>query len=467
LKLYCDNTALLIDGHLKLVPALLTIEGSYIQSVQTEKQVLKELPSDTIQLSDKMLTPSFINPHTHLAMSFFRAIDTSASAAGNMVKDLYFKLEKKLSAEDVRAFTRMGAYEAMSFGVGTVWDHYYHGESVAQALCDVGLTGVVAPTLQDLEGPAKDAWEREWSHTEHIHKSKILSKKGVFAALGPHATDTVSTQLWEKIQREASQQKLPMHLHLAQSRDEFHKRLSVENLTPTQFLSRMHIFDTQTSLVLAHGIYLRDDDLKRLASHPNANLVFCPFSQMIFEFPANILRWEEHGLRWLIATDTVGSNDSMNVQKELRAVSGFPMQALSYSESYQKFMFNQQSLEKLSLERVALWKTTNALRDPNTLLAKVWHQAGELHPLFKVGRIAPQYFANLIVWDLDHPTFWPSKNLRALCFNDSTSAIHNLLLGGRWMGKDASFAQSLRHSSDYLDSLKEAKERLKSLLRNI
>lgn len=467
MKLFCERTALVVNKKIELRPALISIKGSQIESVQEWRKEESELPANTVVLKNKMLTPAFINAHTHLAMSFFRGIDLGASAGGNMVTDFFFKVESKLSAEDVRAFTRMGAYEALLFGVGTVWDHYYHGEAVAQGLCDVGLTGVVAPTLQDLEGPGKDVWEREWHNTENIHNSKEFAKRGIVAAWGPHATDTVSAKLWKKIQEAATKNPMPIHFHLAQSREEFHKRMASENLTPVKFLARTGIFDIKSPLVLAHGVYLRDDDMSLLAQHSNSNLVFCPFSQMIFDFPANVMEWERHNLNWLIATDTVASNDSMNVQKELRTVSGFPMQALSYSQSYKKFSKEHSTLEELCTERDSIWKKSEHFRDPSFLLSKVWHKAGTLHPQLKVGSIAPDAFANLIVWDLDHPTFWPAKNLRALCFNDSTSAIYNMMIGGKWMSKDASFTESICASSEYKSSLKEAKERLSIILKSL
>lgn len=467
MKLYCEHTVLPNGDQIQIKAALLTIEGTQIQSVQEWDSPLKDLPKDTVHLKDKMLSPAFVNAHTHLSMSFFRSIDSSSAAGGNMVTDLFFKLERKMSADDVRAFSRMGAYECLNFGIGTVWDHYYHGEAIAKALCDTGLTGVIAPTLQDLEGPAKDAWEREWAHTQSIHSSQEFSKQGVVAAWGPHATDTVSANLMKKIQEQASKDQIPIHMHLAQCREEYYKRMASENLSPVTFLKRMHIFDTKTPLVFAHGLYLRDEDLDILSKHPQSHLVSCPSSQMIFDFPAPLTVWESRKIQWLVGTDTVASNDSMNLQKELRMISGFPLQELSYSENYRKFREEHSSLEDFASQREKIWKKSKVFRDPSYLLNKVWNKAGSLHPKLKVGVIAPKSFANLVVWDLDHPSFWPAKNLRALAFNDSTSAIHNMLMGGKWVSKDGAFAEGLRNSTSYKEALKEAKERLNFLLKSL
>ena len=153
---------------------------------------------EVLDLGQHLLTPTFVNGHTHLSMSAFRGIGLDAMA-GNIVEDLYFKLESNLSAEDVRAFTRMGAYDALLSGVGTVWDHYYYGHAVADALVDVGLTGIVGPTLQDIGGPGVQQLSEQLDATIQIAESETYQKQGIVAALAPHATDTVSDALWGQI----------------------------------------------------------------------------------------------------------------------------------------------------------------------------------------------------------------------------------------------------------------------------
>ncbi|MBI2603519.1 MAG: amidohydrolase family protein [Deltaproteobacteria bacterium] len=464
MKLYCEHTALLQpDGKWGLYPALVEIDHAHIRAVT--KGSSKELPDDTINLKGKMLTPAFVNAHTHLAMNFFRALSIGESASGNMVTDFYFQVESRLAPEDVRAFARMGAYESLLFGVGFVWDHYYHGEALAQALEDVGLSGVVAPTLQDLQGPGAEHWEREWRNTEAVASSRHLAEKGIVAAWGPHATDTVSPSLWKMIRETGSG--LPFHAHLAQSREEFQSIWSREQCSPLQFLARLGMFSEERPAMLAHGIYLHDRDLSFLASQPNASLVSCPFSQIIFDFPANICEWERKKIAWAVATDCTPSNDSFNVQKELRMVSGFPLQELSYSPNYAGFRTGQNDLGTLTRQRRKIWDDSGPFRDSSFLLSKIWDTPGKLHPQVRTGTLDSGALANFIVWDLEHPTFWPAHSLRAVAFNDSTPAIHRMMVAGQWLGREGEFAQSIVSSQTYKEALTEANERLKSLAKRI
>ena len=93
-------------------------------------------------------------------------------------------------------------------------------------MLEVGLSGVVAPTLQDLSGPGKDRWVDSLSATQGICAS---FNRSIFAALGPHATDTVSEAL-EANGQMVRQWDVPIHAHLAQVLKSFNVRNSVTGL---------------------------------------------------------------------------------------------------------------------------------------------------------------------------------------------------------------------------------------------
>ena len=87
---------------------------------------------------NEVLVPAFVNGHTHLAMGALRGITGSSSFAGNVVEDLFFKLEVALEKADVRAFARMGCWESLLAGAGFCWEHYYFGDALVGAFLDTG-----------------------------------------------------------------------------------------------------------------------------------------------------------------------------------------------------------------------------------------------------------------------------------------------------------------------------------------
>ncbi len=469
-----SRRVLLGRGNLRSVtPASLEIVGSQIVAVDAmdaasfERLRSQELPAGRTvhDLGDHLITPAFVNAHTHLALSFLRGAQVALQ--GNLVENLFFRYEQLLNEGDVRAFTRMGAYESLLHGVGLVWDHYYHGRAVVDALLETGLSGVVAPTLQDLSGPGKGVFEKALAETAALATQTELRAKGIFAAVGPHATDTVSSDLMGKALSLAQSHGLPIHMHLAQSIEELRRVTEREGCSPMAWLDRLGVLSEAPALLLAHALYASAPDL-RLLDPARHTLALCPFSQLVFGFTAPVLAWSELGMSWVVATDCAASNDSMNLQKELRLAAALPKAGVTSSESYRDF-FSHGDLaraERAQRERDDAHSRFAAHAAPSALLERAWELPGEAHPGFRAGAIEVGCLANLIAWDTDHPAFWPESDLvRALAYGDTTQAIHTMFVCGKRVGKAGDFQASVLASPEYREARLEATERLEHLIR--
>jgi 5-methylthioadenosine/S-adenosylhomocysteine deaminase len=458
---------------LRVRPAELEIEAGTIVRVREEDPATPDSGAPqggrSLDLGDRLVTPAFVNGHTHLAMAAFRGVAGLAALRGNVVEDLFFRLEQELTAAEVRAFARLGAYESLLAGVGTVFDHYYQGEALAEALADVGLTGVIAPTLQDLAGPGSGDPEGALAATEAIDDSARLRAAGVVAALGPHATDTVSGDYWRRAVTIATSRHLPVHAHLAQSHAELERAAARHGATPLEWLAREGILDSDARLLLVHGIFVTERDLERLTPQRHT-LGFCPYSQMEFCFPAALARWDRAGLPWLVATDCAASNDSMDVQKELRLVSGLGLAAATFSSAAATFAASAGTVvqaSELERSRTTAFDDWRPLRSATALLASVWSVPGRLHPTLPVGAIETGRLANLLVLDPNHPALWPAHDpLRALVMSDVAPAIEWMMLRGEFVGCRNDFHRSVL-ADGYADAREEATARLTQRLARL
>lgn len=458
------NVVLIENEKYTVSAALIEIDGSNIKSVKKIEQqkydaAIKELSSRGLTAGssdfsfhnyhDRLISPAFINCHTHIAMSFFKSILKDRTKSKNLMEDSFFKIESKLTKEDVYAFAKIGAYENILSGNGLIWDHYYHGHAVAKACQDTGLSAVVAPTLQDISGPGVSLWRQGIQETAEINEDSKFSEHGIFSALGPHATDTVSHDLFKHCVTLSKKWNVPIHCHAAQSFEEVARIQKKHKKTPLAFLDSLEVLKNPTGTLLAHGIHVNKKDLSLLHQGKNS-LVFCPFSQMIFQFPADVMQWEKNKCQWFVATDCVASNDSMNVQKELRFVAGFPS------------LKNTFGLKKNQYKETK--KIQDHFSDSSFLLNKVFAGPGSFHPKFKAGEIAQGALANIIIWDTQHPAFWPPVDLlRNLAMGDTTGAIYNMYIAGKKLGTDGDFTRSLLDSDDYKEAHEEANTRLKAM----
>jgi len=421
----------------------------------------------TRDFGDRPVTPAFVNAHTHLALAFVRGPAVGGAAGGNLVEDLFYVRERALLPGDVRAFARMGAGGRLLGGVGSVWDHYFAGEEVAGALADVGLSGVVAPTLQDLSGPGASRWEAALEQTASLAGDGRLRRQGIYAAVGPHAPDTVSGALWGRAVDLAERHGLPVHAHLAQSAAEVGRVEAREGTTPLAWLSRLGVLDRAPSVVLAHGLFLRRAALSRL--RPDRHLlVHCPAAQAVFGFPGPVRAWMEAGVSFAVATDAAAGNDSVGLQKELRQVAGARTADLVGTAIFDGFFTGDLDADAVEAARALRHggRAGERLADPAFLLSRVLDVPGAWHPGMTAGRLVPGALANLLVWDPTHPAFWPATDLdRALAFGETTGGIHAMLVAGRELGQAGDFHRSLLGSDDYREAREEADARLAALIR--
>lgn len=457
----CADLAILPDG--TLAPCAIAIERGLITQVLVEPD-RTQLPPHT-HLPHTLLSPAFVNAHTHLAMACFRGLHVEGSTQKNVVEDLFFHVESRMDDADIAAFATMGAYESLLHGVGLVWEHYYGGLSLAEGIAQTGLCAVVAPTLQDLSGPGVPQLDAQLDATLAMH-SPAWSARGIWPALGPHATDTVSPALWRQICDIARQHNLPLHTHVAQSLEEVERAYTRHNCSPVALLERLGALDSSLPHhLLIHMIFASRDDLTRLdpARH---TLGLCPASQLIFAFPADAPTWQELGLPFFLATDAAASNDSMNPQKELRFLAGMRTQPTSSSPAYLDFVSSGkiEDARRANAHRHAHHAERAPLADDLGLLDRLWRIPGKLHPGVQAGVIAPGALANLIAWDLHHPNIWPpDRPLRALAMGDPGAAIANLMCRGQWLGEHGDFHRSITRSSDYQDARREATSRFHHL----
>jgi 5-methylthioadenosine/S-adenosylhomocysteine deaminase len=479
LALRSNRVVLHERGKFVIVPARIQLSGALIERVERDPAAdlgsraagrASTRETQEIDLGERLVTPAFVNAHTHLALSFMRGRDlpdgtTAKGSRQNLVEDVYFKHESKLTPADIRAFSRMGAYESLLAGVGFVWDHYYGGHAVADALLDTGLSGVTAPTLQDLAGPGMHDSESALAATLSIAHDAKYTQRGVLAALGPHATDTVSPGLLRKVAELSASERLPVHLHVAQSYDELLRVEKREGRSPIALLSREGVLTEAPHVLLAHVLFAHEADLRTLNSARHT-LLYCPSSQLQFAFPAPAPLWSDLGLRWALGTDAGSSNDSMSIQHELRAAAGAASALTTGAIAYARFlerghMHDAEEAWLQRKERVARYlpHVTSA-----ALLSRVWHEAGSMHPALQVGSIERGALANLAIWDLEHPAFWPGDDpLRSLAFGDTRQALYGLYVAGQAIGTPGDFARSVIASDAYREARSEAEARLRQL----
>lgn len=417
------------------------------------------------------IVPGWVNAHTHLAMAPLRGITSQNARSKNVVNDVFFQIESNMTAQDVRAFTRMGAYESALCGTLFVWDHYYHGDAVAQALFDVGLSGVVAPTLQDQAGPFRHVWEEQIESTLNIAQQPHYQQRGIFSAFGPHAVDTVSDRLLEQVGGLSRKHELAVHMHCAQSYEEVAALSAFGDETDDPFEKLGEIF-SQCPVLMAHGLYLNTQRITDLVAR-DWILAYCPYSQLQFGFLGPLRTWLDAGGAVALGTDCVASNDALDVQRELALLSGDEALSVSYSNERIELLSKGGLAASRSIEQLRKHQVKQSqMIDSDNLLASADGRAFYQHAhksnaaLQAAAPIFVGTLANFLVLDENHPSLFPADDLsRVLAYGSTQGAIKWGVVSGKIVGQTAGWTQDWLNNEAYREARREAEARRKELFK--
>lgn len=379
----------------------LYIEGKYIKQIGEGLS----LPADKIiDGSRKAVIPGLINGHTHAAMTLFRGFGDDMPLMPWLEQKIWPN-EAKMTREDVYWGTKLACLEMIKSGTTTFFDMYQKFRGTADATEEMGLRGIIA-------GVCFDHFQPEQAEKCKRHNEKLIEEVGGYSkriqfALGPHAIYTVSGELLQWSHQFAMEHAVPVHLHLAETEGEVENSIKQFGLTPVRYLYKLGVLSPH--LIIAHGIYVDDDEIRMLADHgvkvvhnPASNLKLA--SGIHFKFK----EMKEAGILVGLGTDGCSSSNNLDMVEAM----------------------------KLASLVGKAWR-----KDPEALTAEEMFQAatsvGASIFGLKSGRIEEGYLADLCLVDLHTPAFTPNFNFVSnLVYAANGGCVDTLICDGKLLMED-------------------------------
>ena len=264
-----------------------------------------------IDVSHKIVVPSFVNSHTHVAMGFFRGFGHGKKT---LIEKILFPAEKMLSSTLIKPLSYSYIAAGIKSGVGFFNDHYYFSNDVASAFEKFGVRAAIGETLADLSG-AFPTTDKHFEKTKKdIENWKFSSR--IIPVLAPHAADTVSPQFMQKIAQFAQEKNLPIHLHLSQTLGEKQRVFKKHRVSPVALAYKNNLLGPKTLAV--HLITADQNDINILKK-TRTYFGLCPSSQIIYEHLAPIEKFPL--AQTCLGTDAAACNDSGDIMAELNLAS--------------------------------------------------------------------------------------------------------------------------------------------------
>lgn len=190
-----------------------------------------EIDAEVFHYPGMLLMPGLVNAHSHVYSTLARGMplsDFNPCSFTEILEQLWWKLDKVLTFQDIQISAAVSAIESLKAGVTTIIDHHSSPSAIkgsldliSNTMNDIGMRCATCYEISDRDGIA--------ARNEGIRENiEFSSKKSCMKSgfLGLHASFTLSDETLEVIARE-SKGILPLHVHVAEGPEDEEHSLSV------------------------------------------------------------------------------------------------------------------------------------------------------------------------------------------------------------------------------------------------
>lgn len=361
---------------------------------------------ETVDAKNKLIMPGLINLHTHAYMSCLKNFADDVPFDEWLFKRI-MPVEDNLSADAGYWSSLLACMEMIASGTTCFSDMHMFKSQSCKAASLAGMRAFIGRGLvgEDLYGDGKSRLDQALEEKEEFESDLIKF------ILSPHAPYSCSDKLLRQVDEVSKQTGMLKQIHLSESTFEVENSLEKYGKTPVEFLSDIGFLDGKT--LLAHCVKLSDNDIDLIQNH-GSSVVTNPASNAKlgngFAPIANLLN---NGINVCLGTDSVASNNTLNMFREMNLLS-----LLHKAANGDPTVLSAQTVLKTA--------TVNA--------AKAVGLAN------KIGSITEGGFADLIFVDLTSPSLFPNNNIvSSLCYSANGSEVSSVMINGRFVMKNREF----------------------------
>ena len=308
----------------------LIVENGLVKEIT--RGSLESFAGDTLDLSDSLVLPGFVNVHSHLSLSALKG----KVARGESMTDWISSVVEKDTALEVSERVkemRSGADILLRTGVTTLADYVpISNPHLIEEYLSYPFRQVMFLEILGFIGKKSPGISENIKSflAEHDPNSRLF-KMG----LAPHAPYSVSPALFKETRKIADKFDMPYSCHVAEFPEEarfiregggdmerllrdlgaFDETWKPEDKSPARYLDSLGVLDSLLGIHLNHA----EEDMDLLAARGVAG-AFCPGSSRWFgrEQYMPVRHMLDKGMKVGLGSDSLASNESLSFLRELR-----------------------------------------------------------------------------------------------------------------------------------------------------
>lgn len=305
-----EENQLVLEDHAVLVDkgVILKIMPSSEARTQYQARQVDDFPYHA-------LLPGLVNAHTHLGMNYFRGLGCDLQLM-DWLNGYIWPAEKKwLSHDFVHDASLFAMAEMIRSGTTCFNDMFYFPEAIAEAADTAGMRAFISMHIIDFPTAwtehTDESLEKGLAFYEQYHRHPLITP-----TFAPHAPYTVTDHSFMRVLELAQSMQVKINIHLHETQAEIEQSMTQYQKRPIKRLHDLGFLSPQ--VIAVHMAQLNEEDLDIL-NETKPSIVHCPESNMkLASGICPVPTLQSMGLNVALGTDSVASNNDLNMISEMR-----------------------------------------------------------------------------------------------------------------------------------------------------
>ncbi len=291
------------DKNRRIIKGNVLVRGDTIESVGRES----DKSGRVIDASGSIVMPGLINMHSHVGMAPLRGRLTGTADLGEFLAETS-RFDSRNGKELLEASSLIGIVEMLRTGTTAFLDLYYSEDIVARNAKMAGIRANLAWVILDKEYttqkgvPLKNAEDFVRRYTGEELVRPMFGLQGVYVC----SEETIGRTMELSDKYDTN-----VHMHLSETRKEVDDNMKKHGMPPVEYLWNRGFLSKR--MIAAHCVWLEEREMTAMAES-GATAVYNPVSNMkLGSGKANIMGMLQKKINITIGTDSVASNDSLDI----------------------------------------------------------------------------------------------------------------------------------------------------------
>jgi len=295
---------------------IVVVEENIIKDIGKQSELKDKYRAvEIIDIGNGIIMPGLINTHTHAAMTYFRGLADDLPLDEwwfNHIRPAEIKFVKPAF---IKKASELACLEMIKSGTTFFNDMYYFSDITAKVCKKIGIRAMLSDAIIDFPAPSYKNVNEAMQLFKEFYK-KYKDDELINVSIQPHTIFTCSKETLIKTKELSCEFKVPIHIHISESKKEVEDCKKEHNQSPVKYLNNIEFLSD--NVVAAHSVWLDNADIE-IYKEQDVKVSHCPISNMkLASGIAPVTEMLEKEIVVSLGTDGAASNNTLDLFSEMR-----------------------------------------------------------------------------------------------------------------------------------------------------